>query len=116
MGKILTIEYVLYFWGAKTISKTHFWIIVGTIGFFLLISIMPTPRAREKTEFKSDWLNTLDASTTIDDGASIYWEISDLPIELRVDVSLDSLEDVVVYINSVQGVVTDKTQKFIIIP
>ena len=66
---------------------------------------------RIKTEFNSDLLMTLYSSTSLQEGYYRYWELTDLASELKLEVSIDSTEEVIVYIKSTQGVVCNEQQK-----
>ena len=90
--------------------KRYLWIVGVVILLVVIVAFFPTPHARIRTEFNSNRINTLDCSNILEDGDRMYWDLTNLPSGLKIDVSLDSSEDVIVYLRSTQGVISQKEQ------
>ena len=78
------------------LNKKLFFIIIA----ILFIIIFPIPKSKTCVEEKSDLLKRMDCSRTLFPGYRIYWTISDLPLNLKIEISLNGDNDVSVYIKN----------------
>jgi hypothetical protein len=76
------------------LNKKYFLIIITVI----IIVVIPLPKSKVCVQKRSDLLKRMDCSRTLFPGYRIYWTISDLPSNVKIEINLSGDRNIQVYI------------------